>query len=558
MTLPFMINYERWSEVRVNGSIGMTLNGKSVRKVNLDKEPGDVQFQLLEEDKYNRNGFYRTFWGASPWHNGIIYDGLNRGYGRRSANRNLLVASSLRLLGYKDADQDRARRLRGNQGRLLKSRTMRRALDKLQKHIDRYLSDKLMASYHEELVKYANKAHLKKKERLLFLSIMESEGLSEIADHIGKDWECFVKTKEFAKFGKVPRAVATGGIKCMVIGFVAEHIKCALSTFRMHGKHQFRFITKPDQQDLRENFENIVTNKFGVKMIAFSDDSCVSVVNEYISAYGNADISACDASHTEVVFKLLEEIVIQSIFKKIIIAGIEQLREKVKIKFSNGSITMTLKEPALETGSGLTTIVNVLANFTNFIALVENFMRITGLDKIKVSMEASGYMMTFEVSTHPSGLTFLKHFPCNENYEPALCLGVIARTVGSCKGDVQLSKTISLEEKFQAHMSGVVRGLCYAGDSIVMRALAERYNSPNYVESNDSYWRDEYNKSALYNPKVDMNFICKRYNLTELDVEELASKFKTTPFGTVFRCRASARCLEVAYGFDSLDRKSVV
>jgi len=475
--------------------------------------------------------------GLAPMfhHIGVIY-----------ADNSLNTALSLnRLLSKRESEYDYNDKQRNF---YRTSIPLRELINSLRKHIRNYFLPVLTYTQQELITYYANMPHIKKKLRLMMLEELHNIGVIDSPERFVTSVMYFMKTGEWAKFAKVPRGICDLKRGALIVGFVAIILKEALATYE---SNMFKVVTKLNLTELKVDFKNLWTEHKQSFVLLFSDDSCVNYTHNGIRFCGDADISSCDASHTEVPFEILEELTRDLGHLTVMVdESISQCRLPLKIQLNmkdgeKRKYSLLPRHPVLYSGSGLTTIINDIANLMIAVRLRENECSNVICDNLYMwSAYEVGYKVTFSQAHYPSQLSFLKHFPDNSTFEPCLCLGVLMRSHGVC--NTELPGKGSLENRINPFVSSVLAGMKYSGDHILYRALCDAHNvanSPIFL----NYMIEESYDSRSYNPPISIDSICTRYNISSGSIYDTIDLYKYAERGDVIRTEFTVAVMNCDY-----------
>jgi hypothetical protein len=414
----------------------------------------------------------------------------------------------------------------------------------------------------EEAFDHVHDPHPKKEIRIR--SLLELSYTNEIAHDIwmyvtqGK-----IKKDEYGKPGKKPRlindltcpaslqgAFFTSLMKKAMAAFVYD-LPCGVATF----------ISKPDYATLKIQFNNMIDNTLPIRMIYFSDDSCIAVNTDGVNRLYNMDIFCCDATHGIEAFKFLQSLFPDDRHGDIIRRLIKQLTTDLVIKSSNfhkdrKKVVLRPKEPVLYSGTTLTTFVNNDANLFIFCSLEQAAREGRKLTKEEIIACAAraGYGITLEPCINVQKLQFLKNSPMlnqHGEYVPVLNQGVLVRSFGRCKGDIPGPSKESYESRARMFNGALLKGMYpYTHfnllDSLRIGTLAPTKKIEQHALKHLPYEHSVEQRPIDY---ISDDQLCLRYDLSLVDIQEL-NTYASYGTGSRVRVHASNQMLLIDYGLD--------
>jgi len=515
---------------------------------------GELDFGCERESRIVHNRIlvdptYRTKYGGFL-HNGEIYANSN-------ANVSIALRRIFRCAG---GSLDMAATLANNQHNFI-SKSMP-FLDSLR---DMYSKD--MCNYRGFLVEAEE--HYADPHKKKHLREMAWKDMFETGTTASELWLKHVtykmKKDEWAKPGKEPRMIGDLKVPASLQGFmVTKYLKKAMLEDIEYQDGILHFCATPDHGELTRVFEGLMKPRARVYMTYFSDDSCVSVnTKEGVKMY-NMDISSCDASHTAMLFYALTRLADGPAGENLRVL-VDQLRVPMRVydlsRPTSGpnkryaQFVRNDNSPVLYSGSTITTVINNLANILIGKSIIDN--QASTPEEIMSAAKLAGYVVTLEECTIPEKLQFLKHSPVLDTsgtYRPVLNLGVLLRTLGTCKGDVPGSNKIPLLERFQAFERGLLQGMypntsfpfvdarkaCVAGKSKIDSQVSKK------VDEMFAYKVGETDQSTHH--AVD---VYARYGLSPAEIALLDEEVATSPFTSYHSCKTVSKILELDYGLRS-------
>jgi hypothetical protein len=380
-----------------------------------------------------------------------------------------------------------------------------------------------------------------------------------------------MKKDELAKPGKWPRMIGDLGVAASLQGFyVTDALKGAMASEPLRYKgFEIEFVKAPKQDALTRVFEKLLNPPGNGYIALFSDDSCASVrLSDGRVAYGNLDISSCDASHTDSIFEFLVAVApphMQDDIRRLV----EQCRLPIKIRDVNMwtrfvRLVNKNKEAALYSGSTLTTFINNLANILIAMSVAEDYevQQPTTFQDLAISALKVGYVVTCEEAQIPEDIQFLKFSPVidtNGNMQPMLNLGVLLRASGCSKGDVPGPKGISLEERAAVFQKAVLRGMYPYCDFQLLTELRRHCDTKTSIASVEAYAKKHlpYTIAEMRGEghhqtyQVDNVALARRYRLKDSELLELELLVREAGYGYQIQCAAVDKILRLDYGLRS-------
>jgi hypothetical protein len=378
-----------------------------------------------------------------------------------------------------------------------------------------------------------------------------------------------MKKDEIAKPGKVPRMIGDLGVAASLQGFrITEVMKSAMAHEDIqYGNLRAHFCKAPTTTELTAVFKNLISPPPGCKyyFAYFSDDSCLSIrQDDGTVKFHNLDISGCDASHTEAIFRALVQIT-PVVAQEDMQVLVDQCKLPIELRFKNVDTTTTSRElaslilqpcdpltgkksPRLYSGSTITTIINNLACIMGAVQVQEDDAQ-TAVE-LMAAFKKAGYKMTIEECTDYSDLQFLKNSPAYDTtgkLQPLLNLGVLLRSAGTCKGDLPGTKHQSFKERHDAFMTSLIRGM-YPRISfpLVNNMLT---GQPATAASDREATRVLQSKHVHDGTaEFTQREVYRRYRLTDLQMDELDLDFAPSGYAHYYASTGASTILERDYG----------
>lgn len=369
-----------------------------------------------------------------------------------------------------------------------------------------------------------------------------------------------LKREEYAKFGKIPRAVMDLSVSASLLGFrLMEYLKRAQEAepFYFNGGYA-AFCKSPDPVTLQKHFDNLYEPPGRFYFLYFSDDSCLSVRDRSgrVIRY-NIDISTCDASHTSALFDLLESLMplrLKPICRRLILQCMAPLKIASRA-FKKHKTYIRPLWPFLYSGSTLTTAINNLANLLIAIAISESSDPSSTAAIIAAALNA-GYVVTCQLCETFEEVQFLKHSPVldvTSRWRPILNIGVLLRLSGVCKRD--LPGRGDLRKRAQAFQTQLIQGL-YPRVSF---PLIDMLRTTHCVKFDPRAARvaaaavEELLSFKVAAPLHDTwnlttEDVFRRYRLLPGDAQSLTDLFGSAPVFTAINHPAASQILSLDYG----------
>lgn len=379
--------------------------------------------------------------------------------------------------------------------------------------------------------------------------------VNETSQRVRTQWAdrytCKLKTNEWAKPGKYPRVIMDLTCPASLQGFrTSAFLKKAMAAepLELHGG-LIEFCSTPEPEALKAVFEKLLAPPGRFYFVYFSDDSCFSIRHNGRVHIFNVDISSCDASHGEQLFKALEEVT-PSVAHADIADVVAQCRMPFSIRsqsFPKRKIKLVPKHTTLYSGVTVTTVANNLGNIFIAIALSEfEFGEDVSMGVTQAAQRA-GYIVTCETCSQPEDIQFLKHSPALTTdlyYYPLLNLGVLFRLSGVCKGDLPGRGDIALRARdFQASL---VQG-AYPRSHFPLVDQLRGPGTPCHDIPDLKFKVVDAGRIVHFTSDA----VYKRYRLTPLQIIE-TDFFGSLGFRDVYTCTGIDAILQLDYGLSAL------
>lgn len=509
---------------------------------------GQLRFTPGEEKP---DGAYRTVFGPSFSHNGVVY-----------CNCNDCVSLAFRRLTAvrKPEEKGLDRQLTINQNIFVQ--THQWWFKRLSLLYEPYFIE-------WESMEEAARLHHADPHPKRLLREQAWRDLNEAGDEPSRLWLRSVwyklKCDEIAKPGKVPRMIGDLGVAASLQGFyltkLLKEAQASEPIFINGGRMEF--ISTPNPWRLEHVFKCLIDPPERFFFAYFSDDSCISIrIGQKIFTF-NLDISKCDASHGPSAFSSMVQIFPEAL-RDDANRLVEQCRLPIEIRSRAGKEKVKLKprRPKLYSGATITTVMNNNANTSIGLAISEHeFADNSTVEQVAAGIVAAaakaGYLLSVEHCPIIEDIQFLKNSPVYDVegvMRPLLNLGVMLRASGTCKGD--LPGKGDLELRARQFQSAILHGMyprcsfplldamksavgCEPSVESTRRVTAETQYK---VENDDTYPLFSVSTAAVY----------KRYRLTPLAQAELA-EFSSLSTGYHLSSTAVDLILGKDYGLSRLD-----
>jgi hypothetical protein len=302
----------------------------------------------------------------------------------------------------------------------------------------------------------------------VFLSVMWSNHLTE---GILKRWEP-------AKNGKVCRAIYNLGVlRCIQGCWAAEAMKMHIAGKRLEIDGSYaQFVKSPTFSILEEVYTSMAkpsTLEYEVRYYVHSDDTImfISYLDDddvrHTHVY-NVDISKCDASYTDDMFLLINDMYKHGFNDDIVKKLVDQLYGKIKYRCLDDrrkKVVIELLYRLLLSGSVLTTCANTLLNMCIFVSIMASKPK--SCEDIVAAVAEVGVIVT-GVTTEADfylnyqGQQFLKtspvELPCGRRI-PVPNLGPMFRNFGITINDFIGKAKMPVYLKAEAHIGSVINGM---------------------------------------------------------------------------------------------------
>jgi hypothetical protein len=408
------------------------------------------------------DGFYRTR-TKGILHNGVVY---------ARSNHNLQVGVQ-RLCKSRGGSLEAHLRLLGNQERFLDTAYVRE-LEKrvLQRRIPVFEDLVNALQYMHE---HYDDPHAKLPARYAaYHDLMVDGGIGKRI-YTNRDGcvSALVKPGEWAKAGKVPRLFVNLGTPASLQGMghaKAMKVSDAISD-TIHGV-RFIFIAAPSADDITQVFRELKNPPTRGTFFYFSDDSCLSLRDSDGKVHSfNIDISSCDSSHGDGVFRSMARTVPDTHKRDHSVVQDQLLLNltlKSRGKTNEGikpSVTLMSETKQLYSGSLFTTTTNnhgCRCMIWAIILFSKDHIGPITRENIVAWCAHAGYIVTVDVCRHFTDMQFLKHSPVlgeDGLWHAVLNLGVLLRAYGTANGDIPGPSKTPLAARAAAFDVSLLRGM---------------------------------------------------------------------------------------------------
>jgi len=510
--------------------------------LNFQTEPVFKHYQKGRE--LRADGSYRTVFGPSTSHNGVIYEN----------NDDNMSLAFTRLTAARFPDTPGKHEYYKVQQRAFIIAHSKH-LDKIRQSYEPHFT--YYSGAETEARKHHSDPHEKKNIRIQAWEELKANGT--VFDRL---WLKLVKYKmkknEIAKPGKVPRTIGDLGVAASLQGFrLTKFLKSAQAAEPIdYLDGEIEFIQSPDPFKLEEVFSKLIEPPGRYYMALFSDDSCFSIRTPTGVHVYNVDISKCDASHSDCLFDAIVQVT-PSVAQHDMTVLTEQCGLPIHLQSVADKAKSVLLQPKtrmLYSGSTLTTSINNLANQLIGMSFAE--CDYTGPESLMAAAAKVGYVVTLEACHQMEDIQFLKHSPVFDTHgrmRPLMNLGVLLRLSGTCNGD--LPGRGDLRARAESFQASLLSGAYPYADFTILQNLKRHAGTANV--QTDKVVADLFQYKTLRNGYeqylVDPDSMYRRYALTPLEQSDLEDGFANLGYEGVFGGDAFNKVLGKDYGLSSLE-----
>lgn len=400
-----------------------------------------------------------------------------------------------------------------------------------------YADDLLIGS-----IRYALAPHPKKRLRIQALKDLLNFNLLNHPTYTDKV-EVKLKMDDYGKPGKNPRMIGDISVVGSLLGgFLVKYIKGILDSY----SGNLKFVTVGSQQVLIDSVRFV---QRGGKVF-YSDDLVMGHVCEDGVYFGEADIKSADCSHGPYTERFLCYLFSDHPdFVELISRCYAQFHLPFYIRSPHSSrkAWFDVFRKILFSGSVLTWLENCLA----WVHIFEYFYldpptRVNQVEhKLHQAAYNAGYLIsTVNCTNNLPRMTFLKHsFHIDgEDIRPYLNLGVIFRTIGTCKGDLPGKKKQGLANRAYKFNCSLITQLKHEGNHLVMFMFRDMF--PEKVETDLLH-------SLIYSGTsydIPVETIMLRYDATYNEIAEFIFEYSRSGFGDCYRSAFTDKVMSVDYG----------
>lgn len=489
---------------------------------------------------------YRTvYWGAI-YHNGVEY--ANIGANVRGALERM---TKLRLSEEPGADQE----LRDNQAEATESISWLRML--------RFYASLLVAplttqlGIFEAIQQNAFAPHPKRAIRVpAWYEIVENAAFF-ITTTI-KNIALSVKKFEWARVRKYARGVYDLTVVGSIYGgWITDIFKTTISQHDyVRNDCLFRFVKSATADALHSAFTLVSSGYWDMVYLAHSDDALIVIKHQGVLYYYDVDISSCESSHFS-IFQSLYRLIPDDWWLKLLITQLlKQLVSNVKIENPSNPrefVILKVNTPILFSGTTLTTIINTMAHMLAYTILNVLITNSTSCDNTGEIMQAgrlAGYVFTVTRNTVLERATFLKtyHTIVDGEVRIAQALGVLFRTIGTCRGDFPSPHSGTLAERAGAYNQALISGFKHSGNTSVLRCMQEKWSGFKTVKLRREDVR--YVELDIGSADIPDTALLNRYGATQQELMEFLELYRGCRPGALIRTHFSARVIQYDYSLE--------
>lgn len=491
------------------------------------------------------DGSYRTLFGPTVLHNGVIYE---------NSNNNVRLAMR-RMTAVRRGDRELDQRLSRNQ--IVFFHTHKHVVGMLRMSYAKYFDN--YGGMHTEAEEHHGDVHPKRALRVHAWNALLEGDREHFCDRLWLRHVLYkMKKQEWAKPGKVPRMIGDLGVKASLQGFrVTKCLKDAMSAepFEYAGGTIY-FCSKPTHDDLSYVFAELLRPTGRFFFVYFSDDACYAVNTKDGVYRANLDISACDASHGPAIFEAYPQLA-DGVVRDDLRVLVEQCMLPIRIHdIAEPKRRVTLQPwvPKLYSGSTMTTSINNFANIMIAVSIGECCAE--NETQIIAAAAAVGYIITVDTCEVFEDIQFLKHSPVLDIdglWRPLLNPGVLLRLSGVAKGDLPGSG--DLKKRGMRFQSALLQGTYpLASFPLInrMRRTAGKTDavSLRVVNLQLAHGHFGLEKETFHFHAQD---VYRRYRLTVAQSEHLDTVFGGATYGEQFSSEAVDHILKKDYGLRTLN-----
>ena len=356
------------------------------------------------------------------------------------------------------------------------------------------------------------------------------------------------KKAELAKPGKYPRNIVDLGVSASLqTAAIADSSKHFLNdNLLIIGDCCLEIAIKPSLVELTRQLKMLFDHPYRIYMVAFSDDSCISVrIGSTIHVF-NSDFKSCDTSHTPSIFHcMMDTLNYPKEFRDAILG---QIMAPIRIYSVEDRSKMVMLRPLqlyLQSGIGITTLINDFAEIVFFHSLANSDIS-TPQDIIEAA-QTCGYLVELQPCEKYEDAQFLKHslaLNTDNEYVATLNLGVILRCSGRAKYTIP-GKGTYLERAYN-HQHALMSGCLHSISNPTLEKLSPRPLNRQHAVYPDALRHLDLNESQVH--RYHFEDLVRRYDLTECEIGELQELISISGYSTVVYSTGLTKIFEKDYG----------
>lgn len=396
---------------------------------------GEIRFPeealvRVPKGQVRADGSYRTKFGPTVAHNGVIYE---------NSNQNVRLAMR-RLTAVRQADHAKECQYALNQVAFMDSH--QHVIEQLRNNYNPYFTE--YKGMVVEAAEHHDDAHDKRMLRVQAWKDLTDGNRMHYTDRLWLKTVTYkMKKNEWAKPGSLPRMIGDLKVPASLQGFrVTSFLKEAMNDCKfLYGGGMIMFCAKPTFEQLSYVFAELHSPGLRFFFVFFSDDACYAVHTDSGVRRFNLDISSCDASHGPALFENYPKLT-EGVAREDLEVLVDQCKLPIRIyDLADTShkryVELQPKVPKLYSGSTMTTTLNNFANIMIAVSTAES--KATQPDEIIAAAAAVGYLITIDEAIVFEDIQFLKHSPVIDitgAWRPVLNIGVLLRLSGTTYGDL--------------------------------------------------------------------------------------------------------------------------
>jgi len=500
---------------------------------------GDLNFP----DTISKDGYYKTVYGPSFAHTGIIY--------ARSNHNHAMALRRLTACRFVDGINVELQYMT-NQNDYFRNNA--RDLISYYRRAFKPVRDAFMRAS-DGIEAFVQLPHRRRLARINALVELDRAGHTHNEELYCKKVIGNIKPFEFGKPGKYPRMVNDLGVPASLAGArLAEMMKDCMSKLDYHVRGvRASFIKQPDPNALAALFDEMRTSKDRIRAVYFSDDCSMTYMRDGVRYYTNIDISTCDTSHYDESFHAVRR-GLSGTSRDVFNAHLKFMRKNITLKEFRGRLRAKLysKRPFMLSGLTKTT----LFNNNGTLAIIDSIGRLDVInsENITAAARAAGYVVTVQESCDFESLQFLKHSPIihNGTTYAVINLGVIMRTLGRASGDLPGRNTIPLYERAVKHLSCVVNGIAQGAMPDFVDQLSRKFPVRTSIDVELPWVVQQTQHIHRERVVIPLEAFAKRYHLLGHEISAFRDMMREADVFTSIRSTLVDKVLQLDYGMDAL------